>query len=231
MFLLYYNRINQPGTNNLIELLVTIGTVDLPKISDNLIVTIVTQKLPTQITLKKRGTTKLDILHVINYSLASKAMIKQKTDGIESAAIEIMTNLLHQNQYNFNLDENSDAISSGGGSKPINTFKRQHTKVWNNLWKSGFHISTSMAEDVINGDQINATIYAVLSHVRSFEFESNSSEKFRNEILRSLVYAEGCYDSYHTLQAGTLWKDMSNIDELNKVVVLWLLTLEKQVNI
>lgn len=30
------------------------------------------------------------------------------------------------------------------------------------------------------------------------------------------------------MKAGNLWKDMRNIDELNGLVKLWLLTLEKQ---
>lgn len=189
-------------------------------------VTIVTQKLPSQIALKKRGITKLDIVHVINYTIASKKVNKQKTDEIESAAVETITNLLQKNQFNLLLSdaENTDLAVSMSSS----TFKRQHIKVWNELWESGFHISTSLADDAINGDQINATIYAVLSHVRSFEYESDSTDNFRAEIQRSLVYAEGCYDSYYTLQAGSLWIDMDSIDALNRVVMSWLLTLEKQ---
>lgn len=218
-------RLRQPGTNNIVEFVVTSGTVDLPKDDDTLIVTIVTQKLPMQITLKKRGITKLDVVHVINYAIASKSLNKQKADEIESAAIETITNLLQKNQFNLLLDaEKSDSSVATSSS----TFKRQHTKVWNDLWESGFHISTSLADYAINGDQINATIYAVLSHVRSFEFESDSTEYFRAEIQRSLVYAEGCYDSYYTLQAGGLWIDMDSVDALNRVVMSWLLTLEKQ---
>lgn len=207
------------------EFSVTSGTVNLPKHDDNLIVTIITQKLPSQIALKKRGTTKLDVVHVVNYAIASKSTNKQKADDIESAAVEIITNLLQRHQFNLLLDvEHSDS----SGSTWTNSFKLQHTKVWNDLWESGFHISTSLADGAINGDQINATIYAVLSHVRSYEFEKDSTDAFRAEIQRSLVYADGCYDSYYTLQAGSLWIDMGSVDALNKVVMSWLLTLEKQ---
>lgn len=219
-------RLRQPGTNNVVEFLVTSGTVDLPKEDDHLIVTIITQKLPSQIALKKRGITKLDVVHVINYSIASKVLNKQKADEIESAAIETMTNLLQRYQFNLLLDAENSGDSARSTSS--SAFKRQHTKVWNDLWESGFHISTSLADNAINGDQINATIYAVLSHVRSFEFESDSTDTFRAEIQRSLVYADGCYDSYYTLQAGSLWIDMNSIDALNKVAMSWLLTLEKQ---
>lgn len=217
--------LRQPGTGNFVEFLVTTGTVDLAKGDENLIVTIITQKLPSQFAVKKRGITKLDVVHIMNYSIASKSVNKQKVDEIESSAVETITNLLQKYQFNLLLD--GDGVDTAMSTKS-STFKRQHTKVWNDLWESGFHISTSLADNAINGDRINATMYAVLSHVRSFEFEGDSTESFRSEIQRSLVYAEGCYDSYYTLQAGSLWIDMNSVEALNKVVMSWLLTLEKQ---
>lgn len=204
----------------------------LPKNDGQLSVTIISQRLPSKIKLNKRGITKLDIVHVIHYGFTSPSgnQNKQKPDTIESIAMEMMTNLLQQNQ--FDLSENSEISNAAIGINKMqtySTFRRKHISVWNNLWESGFQISTSLAENIINGDQINATIYAVLSHVRSYEFETNSSEQFKADILKSLAYAEGCYDSYHTLQAGNLWKDMTDINELNKLAMSWLLTLEKQV--
>lgn len=220
----------QTTTNQFIEFSVTSGFVEIPKNGEQLSVTIVSQRLPSRVALKTRGVTKLDIVHVIQYGVksASSSQSKQKPDDMEAAAIETMTHIVQQNYFNFN--ENSEMNSSPSNKQQMHTkFKRQHKNVWNNLWETGFQISTSLADNVINGDQINATIYAVLSQVRSFEFEADSSEQFRNDILKSLAYAEGCYDSYHTLQAGNLWKDMSDIQELNKIVNSWLLTLEKQV--
>lgn len=224
-------RLKQPSTNKPIEFSVTNGLVSLPKNGEQMSVTIISQRLPARISLKTRGVTKIDIVHVIHYSVITTSSSQSKPDAEEAAAIETMTQLIQQNY--FNLNENSDASSTGSTSSKKQThtrFRRQHTHVWNNLWETGFQISTSLADNVINGDQINATIYAVLSQVRSFEFETDSSEQFRNDILKSLSYAEGCYDSYHTLQAGNLWKDMNNIMDLNRVVNSWLLTLEKQVS-
>lgn len=214
------------------EFTVLSETIKMPKVDQKLSVTIVSQRLPSKITLKKRGVTKLDIIHVINYEMTtSGSQYKQKPDAIESAAIEIMTNVLQQNQFDL-AEHNEPANGDNAINKmqTFNAFQKQHIEVWNNLWDTGFHISTSLAENVINGDQINATIYAVLSQVRSYEFETNSSDQFKNDILKSLAYAEGCFDSYHTLQAGKLWKDMNNIQELNRLVQSWLLTLEKQVS-
>lgn len=203
--------------------------VDLPKNGEKLSVTIVSQRLPSKIALKTRGITKLDIIHVIHYGVKTNGESKQKPDDMEADALETVKQILQQNY--FNLIENSDASNSSPSNKlqTHSKFKRQHMNVWNSLWETGFQISTSLADNTINGDQINATIYAVLSQVRSFEFETNSSEQYRKEILKSLAYAEGCYDSYHTLQAGNLWKDMNDIREMNRLVNSWLLTLEKQV--
>lgn len=167
--------------------------VGLPKSNEILLVTVVTQQLPAKISVRKRGVTKLDVLHIINYAIASTgASQKDVAADIESKAVEKMTEILQQNDYHFVVNDNSD--------HSVNAFKRQHQKVWNNLWETGFQISTSKADDAINGDRINATIYAVLSQVRCFEFESSSSAREKAEIVRSLFYAEGCYDSYHTLQ-------------------------------
>lgn len=213
------------------EFTVVSEIIKMPKRDQKLLVTIVSQRLPSKLTLKKRGVTKLDIIHVINYGMTTGSQYKQKPDTIESTAIEIMTNVLQQNQ--FDLAEHNEPANGDNAVNKMQTlsaFRKQHIEVWNNLWDTGFHISTSLAENVINGDQINATIYAVLSHVRSYEFETNSSDQFKNDIIKSLSYAEGCYDSYHTLQAGNLWKDMNNIQELNILVQSWLLTLEKQVS-
>lgn len=232
LFFIYFQRLKQPSSNKFIEFSVTSGFVELPKNVEQLSVSVVSQRLPSKIALKTRGVTKLDIIHVIHYGvkIASNSQSKQKPDDFEADAIQTTTNMLQQRYFNF--IENGDASSISSNKLQTHTkFRRQHTNVWNNLWETGFQISTSLADNVINGDQINATIYAVLSQVRSFEFEADSTEEFRKEILKTLAYAEGCYDSYHTLQAGNLWKHLSDIDEMNKVVNSWLLTLEKQVSI
>lgn len=224
-------RLKQASTNKHIEFSVTNGLVNLAKNDEQLSVTIVSQRMPTRVALKKsRGVTKLDIIHVIHYGIktASKSQNQPKADAEEAAAIETVTQLLQQNSFDWS--ENNEANTNAAAKfQTHNKFRRHHKNVWNNLWETGFQISTSLADNVINGDQINATIYAVLSQVRSLEFEADRSEQFRKDILKSLAYAEGCYDSYHTLQAGNLWKNMDNIYEMNRVVNSWLLTLEKQV--
>lgn len=220
--------VRHPETSRLIEFAVTTAVVQLPKSDGAMIVSVAAQKLPPHFAMKKRGVTKIDIVHVINYAIVPSAS-KSKIDEVEKGAVANMTKIVEQSDLQLLFDASTDERSDvSQNALATSTFKRKHINVWNNLWESGFQISTSMADGVINGDQINATIYNVVSHVRSFDYEENTDEKLRAEIQRSLIYAEGCFDSNPTLQAGALWKSADTIEESNRICMAWLLTLEKQ---
>jgi len=45
------------------------------------------------------------------------------------------------------------------------SLRQLHVDIWRKLWTTGFGISHSMADNAINGQQINATMYYVLSQV------------------------------------------------------------------
>ena len=77
--------------------------------------------------------------------------------------------------------------------------KQDHIHVWQNLWRTGLSISFSKAAEAINGDRINATLYYVLSNVRSLIHEANTSLIEKNMLAKQLEYAEGCYGYHHTL--------------------------------
>lgn len=178
-------------------------------------VSLVYRLIPKVLTLNKRGNTNLNILFTINYSKPiSKEQYAQQKDVTEKLAIDAMKKVLEEHGA-----EAGDALYN---------FRKQHTKVWNSLWQTGFYISQSKAENALNGDKINATIYNVLSHARAYEFEESITPQRKNQIAHDLTYAEGCFDSYHTLQAENLWKSMNTIEEANGVVQSWMLTLEKQ---
>lgn len=178
-------------------------------------VSIVYRLIPKILTLNKRGNTNLNMLFTINYSKPiSKEQYAQQKDVTEKLAIDAMKKVLEEHGA-----EAGDALYN---------FRKQHTKVWNSLWQTGFYISQSKAENALNGDKINATIYNVLSHARAYEFEESITPQRKNQIAHDLTYAEGCFDSYHTLQAENLWKNMHTIEEANAVVQSWMLTLEKQ---
>lgn len=172
------------------------------------------RKLPHSVTLKKRAVTTLEFLLTVQYSAPiTRAEYTKTKDTVEQAAIEAMRRALLEAEHQRQNDGN---------------FRREHTAVWQALWASGMEISSSLAEDSINGDRINATMYAVLSHARTAESEVNATEAMRNEALQALNSVEGCYDSHSTLQAENLWRDMSSLGDLNGLVASWMLTLEKQ---
>lgn len=179
-------------------------------------VSIVYRLIPRVLTLNKRGNTNLNILTTINYSKPiNKDQYAEEKDVVEKAAIDAMKKVLEEH----GTEAAGDALYH---------FRKQHTKVWNSLWQTGFFISQSKAESALNGDKINATIYNVLSHTRAYEFEESITPQRKNQIAHDLTYAEGCFDSYHTLQAENLWKTMRTLEEANAVVQSWMLTLEKQ---
>lgn len=179
-------------------------------------VSVVYRVIPRVLTLNKRGNTNLNLMTTVYYSKPiTKEQYAQTKDNVEKAAIEAMKKVLDEH----GAETAGDALYA---------FRKQHTKVWNSLWQTGFYISQSKAENALNGDKINATIYVVLSHNRAYEFEESITPQRKNQIAHELTYAEGCYDSYHTLQAENLWKDMQSLEEANKVVQSWMLTLEKQ---
>lgn len=182
------------------------------------VVSIVHRVIPRSLTLNKRGNTNLNLLTTINYSKpVSKDQLKQQKEIVEKFAIEAMKKVIEEH-----LGEDEVAGDA------LYKFRKQHTSVWNNLWQTGFYISTSKAENAINGDKINSTMYHVLSHARAYEFEESITPMRKNQILQDLTYSEGCYDSYHTLQAENLWKPMTTIEEATTVVKSWILTMEKQ---
>jgi hypothetical protein len=107
---------------------------------------------------------------------------------------------------------------------------RYHSEVWHNLWNSGFGISYSRADGALNGGTINATIYYILSQTTAFSSDSNfltSSEMDDSRTDYFLNHPDRCYAGNPTLQAPNLWSPLQTFDQMQKVVSLWLLTLEK----
>lgn len=199
---------------NTFDYQVITGFVPVPETSKVILVSIVCRQLQRILTLRKRGTTKLNLLTSIKYSEPiPRTIVDAEKAKIELAAIEaIKRGLLEIQQKDTTFYR----------------FRKQHNEVWQSLWYTGFQISISKAENTINGDRINATIYACLSQVPAYEFEESITPIRKQEIAHALTYAEGCYGGYHTLQADNLWKGLTTLEEVNALVSTWLLTLEKQ---
>ncbi|XP_022120733.2 uncharacterized protein KIAA2013 homolog [Pieris rapae] len=192
---------------------VVTGMINLPD-SDNVIAAaVVCRKMSNNIQVEARDGIDIMILTTVQYSRPIKQddYAKQK-DIIEKKAIEEMEKV----------------IALTGDHSAVRILRDNHARVWQGLWDTGFYISDSKADGVINGDRINATIYAILSQVRSFEHENHIKPSTKAEILRSLTYSEGCYSGYSTLDAFNLWKPLNSLQNLNNVASVWMLTLEKQ---
>lgn len=118
---------------------------------------------------------------------------------------------------------------------------RQHITAWNNLWRSGFSISRSLAQNSINGDRINKTFYYLLSSVRHYLVEKRDFNKSLTsplyhsfsgltpvaEARKSLYSTDRCYSGHHTLQSDKLWADITSMEKMINSVTIWIITLEK----
>lgn len=120
------------------------GLVELHNRKDQVVaVSIVSRKIPRSLTLKKRGITKLEFLLTINYSEPiSRETYSTQKDIVEKEALEAMRKALLEAEH---------PVSGFGDENKMYNFKRQHTQVWQALWSTGFEISSSLAEDSING--------------------------------------------------------------------------------
>ncbi|XP_017130305.1 uncharacterized protein KIAA2013 homolog [Drosophila elegans] len=206
-------------TYNELEVLTGVMQPQPENPSKSIVITIVKPQMDSKLQLRKRGTVRIVYPIAVQYSKpVPEAQVKGISETIEQQATQTMIKL---------LQKLGSKASNPGSQNSINNYRQEHIDVWTDLWATGFTISTSKAENSLNGDRINATMYAVLSQVRSFEFEEMGASK-KEDIAKALTYAEGCYDSYHTLQAENLWREMSNLQQLNSLVSSWMLTLEKQ---
>lgn len=192
------------------------GSVEIPGTDKVRVVSIIYRNLGATVSVKKRATSNLQLLTTIAYSDPVNRVDLEKGTlkvDIEKKAVTAIEKALQEAVH----EERQKYYE----------FRRQHVRVWSSLWQTGFRISTSKAEGAVNGDRINATIYAVLSQVRAYEFEESVTPQRANDIRQALTYADSCYDSYHTLEADNLWREMNSVAAMNNVVNSWLLTLEK----
>lgn len=191
---------------------VVTGMVTIPNRDEVIAAAVVCRKLGDDITVEARNGLDILVLTTVQYSKPIKQSDYAKhKDIVEKKAI----------------DEMEKAIALTGDSKDVRKLRDSHSRVWQQLWYTGFSISDSKVENIVNGDRINATIYAILSQVRSYEYEEHISLETKNSILRSLTYSEGCYEGHSTLDAFNLWKPLNTLGDLTNVASVWLLTLEK----
>ncbi|KAG7161368.1 hypothetical protein Hamer_G014003 [Homarus americanus] len=185
------------------EYIVISGSIELPN-SNVIPVAVVSLKVPPSIQVKSKMSTTLHIVTAVNYSepIPRKAYSAVKDKAAQGALAALKR-----------------AVTGN-----IKRLRSDHSQVWKELWSSGFGISHSKAESALNGDLINATLY----HAPAPLHEVSTTEEQRTSILRDIAYAEGCYGGHQTLQAERLWSHLNTLDDVNRVVGYWMVTLEKQ---
>ncbi|CAH1786242.1 unnamed protein product, partial [Owenia fusiformis] len=192
-----------------VDCLLTTGTYPVPK-SDSLVfvVAIATVKVPDTVEVKSGGTVKYHVVTSVQYSTPiSHGEVEEKKKELEESAKNDLSSTLK-------ID--------------VVMLRNEHTKVWNQLWESGFSISYSLAPGAINGNRINATMYYVMSNLRSLIHEVNVSPVKKLELQKLLFFPDRCYSGHHTLQAPGLWIDTPTQEDTLEVVNRWIITLEKQ---
>ncbi|XP_040062761.1 uncharacterized protein KIAA2013 homolog isoform X1 [Ixodes scapularis] len=169
---------------------------------------LVTPKLPNTITVEAKSSTVLRIQTLVEYSAPVKS------DQYPATITQVKTFLKDEMQRVVSLESH--------------VLRNMHVDAWNQLWSTGFGISQSKAYGALNGDEINGTIYYVLSHSRALASEWSTGPAEHRELQALLAYPEHCYGGHHTLQASTLWTDLSSLSSVTNAVTLWMLTLENQ---
>lgn len=148
---------------------------------------------------------------------------------------------IHSNDANVMGDINKSIVGqlTNVNSLMSTLLYQSHVDSWHDIWSSGFGLSLSKASDALNGDKINATIYYILSHKKYLSrtpreivpetvqnFPQLSQSWYSTKYL--IDHPDRCYAGNPTLQAPSLWSTNLNTEtDVNHIVSLWLLTLEK----
>ncbi|CAL8084500.1 unnamed protein product [Orchesella dallaii] len=204
-FKMEVKKFELPGGKGDYQAVVASGVIETER--GSIAVAIASKKVPNAVEVKGNKFVSFRFVSVINYSYLTS---KKEFENVRAV-----------------LTDKSEQELQKVMSLDVRTFYELHEKAWNELWTTGFYISTSRAVNALNGDKINATMYNVLSQVRAPLFEVNVPLAQISEAHSVLSYAEGCYGGHHTLQAPNLWSSLESETNIFTVSNLWLITLEK----
>lgn len=197
------------------EFTITSGMVDVTvdhKVK-HLCLSIGTTRLPITTYVKEKELFKrYTVLTVVKYS---SALLSGKPENLDP----ILSNLESQV-----MKEISEAMNVG-----FSNLKKEHEIAWEDIWSTGFGISNSLASGAMNGNQLNGSIYYLLTNNRAPLYEVKHSLTQNSSIVeRTLPYSvERCYEGFSTLHAIKLWKMPINEVEVADLNHLWSLTLGK----
>jgi hypothetical protein len=191
------------------------GIIDV--VTDNkvkrLCVSVGSTKVPVNIRLKEHDfNSKYNLITVVKYS---STLLSGKLENLEPVLADLEASVLKELRETTTL----------GFIK----VKAEHVNAWNTIWKSGFAISNSLATDALNGDQINATIYYVLSSNRAPLLEINTPSSNSTSLVNTKLKfnMQRCYEGFSTLYASKLWKLPRNESGVSNLTSVWTLTLDR----
>lgn len=197
------------------DFMITSGIVDVNvdyKIK-HLCVSVGTTRLPITMLLNAHDfNQKHTVITVVKYS---SALLSGKTENLNPILTDLETNVINEIKSMLNI-----------GFKQL---KKEHIQAWENIWESGFGISNSLASGAMNGNQLNGSIYFLLTNQRAPMLEvSKISEDDKTAIDHKPHFnIERCYEGFSILNAVKLWKLPRNEIELSDSSLLWQLTLQK----
>ena len=201
---------------NGMEFTIAKGIIDIVTESKvkHLCVSVGSTRVPINIRLKEHDfNSKYNLVTVVKYS---SALLSGKLENLEPVLADLEASV---------LKELREATTLG-----FTKLKAEHVNAWNMIWKSGFAISNSLAADALNGDQINATIYFVLSSNRAPLIEINTNPSNANSSLvdsKLKFNMQRCYEGFSTLYASKLWKLPRNESGVSNLTSVWSLTLDR----
>lgn len=146
-------------------------------------VVVMMKRLPTYLEVEARMSQTLSVITAVAYSrdpfpTSKPGNLDARREKLEQEVVDAMLKAVSMTQLSL---------------------KQLHQDIWRELWTTGFGISHSMADGAVNGNQINATMYYVLSQTAAPMHFAHASEKEKAESTAQLAYSEGCYGGHPTL--------------------------------
>lgn len=197
------------------EFTISTGIIDVTidhKIK-HLCVSVGTTRLPLTMLLREHELFKKQtVLTVVKYS---SALLSGKLDNLDPILSDLEASVKQEIRDSMHI-----------GYKEL---KREHINAWDNIWSSGFGISKSLATGATNGDQLNGSIYYMLTNNRAPHLELTKLYGNSSAVVTQPGFnTERCYGGFSTMHALKLWKLPRNELELSASNLLWQLTLQKQ---
>ncbi|EYC06118.1 hypothetical protein Y032_0078g1201 [Ancylostoma ceylanicum] len=148
--------------------------------------------------------------------------------------------VIEQRELSSNMAMDTKPVLNELSKRVISDFSRlnnmaplaidtEHENAWKKLNMVTFYLSPSKAPNVLNGGQINATKYILMSNTKAPLLEESFPEDKRKALELSSRRNERCYSEHSTLlYPSKLWHDWTHVEDLLRMADIWILTLEKR---